>query len=188
MKNVIFVLFFLLVKIAGFSQSLDVNIFNELCTEFNNQNLRVNQRKVLHNSGVFLEEDIVSGQKEIRYGNSTSSIVVQFKQMPLKKQLQILLSEELPIFPLGDTVLVYDKQNFFPADLIITRNCVFKVIEKLDSQFDSKNIISIDKVTLRGNDIVLLLSFFNDETTVTFCCTLNNCKISSSKMRSVGDW
>ncbi|MBL7712364.1 MAG: hypothetical protein JNL13_07875 [Chitinophagaceae bacterium] len=180
-------LFFLLFTKDAFSQKLDEKLFNELCLEILRQENLFKQKEELLKDGVSLEEDIVNNTKQINYGSGTFDAVRKFRKKALQEQLLILSASSLPIFPLSDTLYIYDKQSTLSDNLVIIKDVVFKVITQLDKNYFN-NVIILEQVKLRENEVVFVLSFNNDVLRVLFTCTLNKVQINSSKMLHLGDF
>ena len=105
--------------------------------------------------GTMLLDDPARGKSVVVYGKESKALS-DFKKNNVSKQMEMLTTLELPIFPLKDTVYIIDTFFSFSTLTYKTDRIVFKIERELT---ESKNVFNIyfEKIWLRDDEFHLTL-------------------------------
>jgi hypothetical protein len=124
-------------------------------------------------AGFVIVEDPVSASQSLKYPPNVNAVTVEdFNKYSQKEQIAILSSSSLPIFPIVDTVIIVDTLKFFSeGEIFCSGKYCFAVKRKADKKATSK-CISIYAVGVRGNNLILSLSFKNSNELLNYYFSL----------------
>ena len=188
MLRLIIMLGMILVPTISFSQNFDKQLFKMICDKISEREEIYKEKSLLFNNGIYMLEDIVYNTKTVYYSDSTSSIAKEFAKKPIEDQLYILETESLPIFPLQDTLFIFDKQSFLRENMNYGNKHFFKIAEQERNTQFRQNLLIIDNYKLRGNTIILSISFANHSLKIILFATITKGEIAFVKMIPEGDW
>lgn len=140
------------------SQTIEAKLFQSFCNKMEKQNRDYGLVNSLE--GTMLLEDPVTGKLTVFYGKEESEALKEFKRNDVSRQIEMLNTVELPIFPLKDTVYIIDT-NFSFSDLTYKTN---RIVFKIEREWaKSKNVSNIyfEKIWLRDDEFHLTI--FNQD-------------------------
>lgn len=169
--------FFVLLSIIlgrqnAFSQNIEVNTFQKVCSQLFELNHNWMNKQRLKD--ITILDNASNGEKVLDYKVETPEII-RFNKFQKKEQQEILSAKKLPIFPLKDTVYISDKNGLFSKDLHwIVNGTYFTSKVKL---INSLNIttVNVNGFAFRDKNLIISFSYPNsDLITNIYFAILNN--------------
>ena len=133
-------------------------------------------------AGAMIVEDPITGKEVVSCSGCDSIVQKRIRSYTLEQQIEILKTEDLPIFPLGDTIFIVDTINFFSECLeSVVSNHVFQIVRKCKGKKSNRNDVFLKAVGIRGNNLIISLSFYGSDLLDNYYMRLNGDDISLFK-------
>lgn len=124
------------------AQGADTQLFEVTCKAILQQHERFLINKNLAGIAILVEDPITGEQDIVFEGDTTQDVVRNFRKLDRTGQLEILRNENLPVFPLKDSLFIIDTLKFFSAGLSYSSGkCFFKVIRQADKHHENTQAV-----------------------------------------------
>ncbi|WP_118975789.1 hypothetical protein [Taibaiella koreensis] len=134
------------------SQKFEQSLFRQLCNKLIEENKAFILRKEL--VGTELLTDPISGEQTIAYGPASKALD-KFKCLSKQQQVDILSATDLPIFPLKDTFIIFDPNNFFTTGIHYKSEEVFFLTDDQANKKSQSKSFQLYQIGTRDNSLIL---------------------------------